>query len=340
MTTVKVVCTVAVVIALLGVCGPVQAQPQPGRGEAERELKITQSVIEKVRRLVDESENRRAEEALKRAIDVQGRAEREFRGNSMRSTVRLTLVAREYAKRAGKLAGELSENREFVFRQLERTREILRRAREHALEAGETRVRDLLRTAYERQDQAETAFREHRFRVALRMTQLARELAHKALEMVKGEQGASPERVRAALERTDELLGRISRELEGEGPPLLREAVDLQNRAETHFDDGRFAMALKLTLSARDLAHKAVGGGDGPDAVDREIQSTRALVERAEAAVRESGSDTAENLVREARSHIMRAEVRFRDGDHVAARAQLKLARRKAEKALEVAGGI
>jgi hypothetical protein len=338
MTTVKVISTAGVLLALLAIS--TDAFSGPRQAEAERELKITQSVIEKVHRLVDESENRRAEEALKRAIEVQGRAMREFRGNALRSTVRLTLVARDYAKRAAKLAGELSENREFVGRQLERTRDILRKAREQARDAGEVRVRDLLRTAFERQEQAESAFREHQFRVSLRMTQLARELAHRALEMVRGEPGASPDRVRNAIERTDEVLGRVSRELEGHRPPLLDEAFRLQDRAEAQLGEARFAPALKLTLTARDLAQRAVRERDGPGGIAREIEVTRELLARADRVAEESGSDPAKILVREARLHLEKAEAHFRGEEYVAARAQMKLARRTAERALEAAGGI
>ena len=122
--------------------------------------------------------------------------------------MRLTLVARDYAKRAAKLAGEPSENKEFVFRQLQKTREILRRVREQSRDIDDVRVADLLRTAFERQEQAEASFRGHRFLVALRMTNLAREMAHKALDMSRGEPGTGPEQVRAALGRTDEVLGR------------------------------------------------------------------------------------------------------------------------------------
>ena len=60
MRTVKVAVTVGALLAMLA--GSADAQGNPRKGEAERELEITQSVINKVQRLVDESENRRAEE--------------------------------------------------------------------------------------------------------------------------------------------------------------------------------------------------------------------------------------------------------------------------------------
>ena len=100
MTMLKVIATVGTALALLA--ASTDAFGGTRKREAERELKITQSVIAKVRRLVDESENRRAEEPLRRAMDLQNQAMREFRGNGFRNTVRLTHVARDFAKRAAK----------------------------------------------------------------------------------------------------------------------------------------------------------------------------------------------------------------------------------------------
>jgi tetratricopeptide (TPR) repeat protein len=337
MTKARVAIVACALLALLVACGDVLAEQR--KAEAERELNITQNVIEKVRRLVEESENRRAEEPLRRAVELQGRAMREYRGNSFGVTVRLTLVARDFAKRAAKLAGEASENRELVLRELDRTRDILRDARERVGEAGERGAGDLVGTALERQEQAETAFREGRFRLALRMTQMARDLGHKALETVRGEPGARPQRVGDAIEKTDEILSDISSALEGDKPPLLEEALRLQEKAAADFSAGRFGSALKFTLTARDLAQKSFVEKDGPEGIAREIETTRELMTRADRAAMESNSDQAKALVKQARSYLEKAEAHFRDADYVAARAHLKLARRTAEKAIEAAGG-
>jgi hypothetical protein len=330
----------ALAMMLAGIC---DAFAQGGGlTDARKEFEITERVIEKVRRLVDESDNRRAEDALRRAIDTQRQARHRLSGFEARAGRRLTLVAREYAIRAGKLAGEPHENRQFVFRQLQKTREMLRRVRDELRDENGRRVSDLVRTAFERQDQAEAAFREQQFRVALRMTNVARELAHKALEMTKGEAGKNPGAVENALRRTDEVLGRVSRDLGGERPPLLVEAYDLQATAEDHFREGRLGPALKLTHTARDLAHRAkreADEGDGPGAVKREMEATRDFLVRAEGLAQEAGSEEALDMVRQGHSHLEEARAYLENNELVAARAQLKLARRKAERAMEVAGG-
>ncbi len=340
MKRVKLIVTIGALAILPA--GASEAWSQGEGSRARKEFEITWNVIEKVKRIVEESGNRRAEDPLRRAMEVQRRAERELDRNAAVSGMRLTLIAREYAKRAAKIAGELSENKEFVFRQLERTREILRRVSEEAGGRDQERFRDLLNNAFERQAQAETSFREQRFRVALRMTQLARELAHKALELTRGEPGAGPERVRAALGRTDEVLGRVTRDLQGDRPPLLEEAYRLQDRAEHHLEEGRPAPALKLTLTARDLAGRAMREaieGDGAAAVGQEIEATRDFLAGAEELARDSGSEEAMALVRKGYQHLNRAEDHFAGEDYMAARAELKVARRSAERAVEVAGG-
>jgi predicted S18 family serine protease len=203
------------------------------------------------------------------------------------------------------------------------------------------RVRDLLRTSFERQDQAEASFREQHYRVALRMTNVARELAQKSLDMTRGEAGKGQGAVEETLRRTDEVLGRVSSDLNGL-PPLLEEAFNLQDRAKTHVKEGRLGLAMKLTQTARDLANRALREsieGDGSGAVEREIESTRRLLDGAQNLAREAGSDEALDLVRQGYSHVEEAQAYLENEELMAARAQLKLARRKAERAMEVAGG-
>ena len=339
MRKVKIIAAFGALAILLAGASDALAQPDVVR--ARKELEITQIVIDKARRLVEESGNRRAEDPLRRAIDVQRQAAAELSANGAHVSMRLTMIARDYAKRAAKLAAEPSENKEFVFRELQRTSDILRRVREELREGDDLHATDLLRTALERHEEAESSFRELQFRVALRLTVLARELAQKALDLSVGEPGAGPDMVKRAVEKTDEVLGRVTRDLEGERPPLLDEAFRLQDKAETDLREGRLGPALKLTLTARDLATRALGEAveDGAGAVQGEIDATRDFLSAAGQLAEERGSQEASALVREGHSHLEEAEAYYAKGEHVAARAQLKLARRKAERAMEVAGG-
>jgi hypothetical protein len=342
MRGVRIIAVVGMLAVLL--TGASGAWAQSGYAQAKKEYDITQSVIEKVRRLVEESGNPRAEEPLKRAMDIQRQAGNQLeRHGAVATGLRLTMIARDYARRAAKIAGEPSENKEFVFRQLQKTWEILRRVKDGMHDDEGSRAADLLRSAFERQEEAESSFREFRFRVALRLTNLARELAHKSLDLSDGGPEADPERVRRAIEKTNEVLERVTRELRGSKPPLLEEALGLQERAENNLRDRRLGLALKLTLRARDLADRALRGGeggDGPGAIAAEVEATRDFLADAERLAREYDSNEALALVREGFDHLEKAQEHLDKGEHVAARAQLKLARRKAERAMEVAGGL
>jgi hypothetical protein len=330
----------ALAILLTGVS---DAWAQSDYAQAKKQYDITQSVIEKARRLVEESGNPRAEEPLRRAMDIQSQARNQIeRHATVAVGLRLTLIARDYASRAAKIAGEPSENKEFVFREIQKTWEILRRVKDGLGDEDGSRATDLLRSAFERQEQAESSFRQSRFRVALRTTYVARDLAHKSLDLNAGGIAADPDKVQRALEKTDEVIAQAAGKLHGEKPPLLEEALRLQERAGVNFRDGRLGLALRLTLTARDLAGRAMTGGPeagGPGAIASEVEATRDFLADAERAAQESGSDEALKLVREGYSHLEAAQEHLNKGEHVAARAQLKLARRSAERAMEVAGG-
>ncbi len=338
----RVIAAAGALVALVVLASSAWAQSDYAR--AKKEYDITESVIEKVRRLVEESGNPRAEEPLRRAVEVQGQARFQLERQGAATTgLRLTMIARDYARRAAKLAAEPSENKEFVFRELQKTWEILRRVKDGLPDDDRSRAMDFLRSAFERQEEAESSFREFRFRVALRLTNLARELAHKSLDLSSGGPGAGPEKVRRAIEKTDEALGLATRELGGARPPLLEEAFRLQEGAENNFREGRLGLSLKLTLTARDLAERAVRGAaeaDGPAAIAGEVEATRDFLVDAERLAKEYHSDEALALVREGFTHLEKAQEHLDKGEHVAARAQLKLARRKAERAMEVAGGL
>ena len=69
------------------------------------------------------------------------------------------------------------------------------------------------------------------------------------------------------------------------------------------------------------------------------MEATRGFLTRAEELAREAGSEEALDLVRQGYAHLADAQAYLENDEMVAARAQLKLARRKAERAMEVAGG-
>ena len=161
-----------------------------------------------------------------------------------------------------------------VAAQLQRTREMLDRAGPRIQECGDDRARAMLRVALEMQGRAESAELSPRPRHlgALQLTMGARERGLRALRVCRLEEDVQ-EVAEHALGRTDEVLTRARELLEsGAGGPAasrmardaLARATALQSDASRQFRDGHCEASLQLTLTARRLAHRAVGRGPRP----------------------------------------------------------------------------
>jgi hypothetical protein len=173
---------------------------------------------------------------------------------------RATFDARIHADRAiAMLRGLPDPGR--VEEQLQRTREILDRARERLATCDMPLARDLLRTALDMQARAEQAYRETRYLAALQLTTSARERATRALRLCKSEESIE-ETVATALQRTDEVLARAHEVVDADGSDrarrLLANAEALQSRARAEAGSGRLRLALSLTRQAREQATRAM----------------------------------------------------------------------------------
>jgi hypothetical protein len=119
----------------------------------------------------------------------------------------------------------------------------------------------MLRAALEMQQRAEDAFLYERYLAAFQLTVGARERGLRALRLCNVQDNLR-ENAEHALQRTDEILSRardVVAERGGDRPrKLLRRGMDLQERASLEFRAGRFEASLRLTQSARTLAHRAL----------------------------------------------------------------------------------
>lgn len=148
-----------------------------------------------------------------------------------------------------------------VLSQLERTREILDRARQGIEPCSVERARPLLRAALEMQGRAEASAREGRYLAALQLTLNARERAHQALRLCNADENLN-ESAERALTRTDEMIARArevirQNDIAGAHRALDR-AVAVEAEAWTQFRAEHFVEGLRLTQFARTLAHRAV----------------------------------------------------------------------------------
>jgi hypothetical protein len=246
-------------LGLFGVAMPALAQ-EPTRERVQTALDQTDRRIEQAQTLVSGADNDQAEIELTTASDMQTRARGAFTANQLRLSLGLTLDARAHADRAIALVRGLPDP-DRVRVQLERTRELIDRARDRIEECRNERARALLRVAVEMQARAESAVGDGRYLAALQLTLSARDRVLRALRLCNIADNVQ-EASERALRRTQELIGRARDVVaENDREPArvaLARAVELQSQAEVQFRLDHFEASLRLTQSARAFAHRAM----------------------------------------------------------------------------------
>ena len=246
-----------VLIALVTVGGPAAAQT---RDDVLVALDRTDDLIARAQEVVTGAGNAQADLELAAAIRLQADARNAFAAGSYRLALDLTFRARVRADRAIALVRGLPDP-DRVLVQLERTRELLERARERIEECEHDRARAMLRAAFEIQARAEASARDGRYLAALQLTMSARERALRAMRLCNAEENLR-ESAERALTRTDELISRARDLVADRGTDAARRAlarsVDLQAEGWAQFRAEHFESALRLTQSARTFAHRAI----------------------------------------------------------------------------------
>lgn len=247
----------AVMLVATLVTSPARAQ-DPTR--VQLEIQRTDDRITQATTIVSGSGNERAELALSNAVSLQASAKRSYTSSQYAIALRTTLDARLRADGAiAFVRGQPDPER--VHLQIERTRELLDRARPRIEDCSDDRARAMLRGAVEMQGRAEASLEAQRYIAALRLTMSARERGWRALRIcnLQEDPGDSAER---ALHRTDELLDSARQSLAESAPPrgeaLLHQALEIQARAWAEFRAGHQEAALRLTRSARDMGGRAM----------------------------------------------------------------------------------
>lgn len=239
--------------------GIVQSADQSNQ-MVRREIERTDELIRKSEERVKASHNEKAYSLLESAQKTQTEAREFFRGNRIKIALTATMNARETARKAFELADAVENSQDRIDRELDRTEQLIRKAREMAAEMDvDDNIEILLQRAEEMEGNARAEYGEKRFRVALERTQQARELALDALKLM--EQEIQPERLKRFLEKTDQEIERLRTELtqtpNSHAERLLDTAVQHQERARAAFaaDDSR--KALVEAKAARELVVKA-----------------------------------------------------------------------------------
>ena len=223
-------------------------------------LSVTDQRIEQARRVADAGADSRAQLEVTTAESIQARARAAYDAGRLRMAMDLTLEARGHAERAIALVKGLPDP-DRVTAQVERTREILDRARQRIEECDQPRARNMLRVAGTMQGRAESAVAATRYLAALELTMGARDRAFRALRLCNLQDDLRGS-VELALRRTDDVLARAHDAVAGSSSDPARrslsEATDLQARAQAEFRTEHFEPGLRLTQAARAMAHRAI----------------------------------------------------------------------------------
>ncbi len=224
------------------------------------ELSRTDDRIARAQSAVAGSGNERAEFALAQAVSLQGNARARFAASQFVLAYRLTVQARNRADIAVAAVEGLPDP-DRVQVQVERTRELLDRARDRIQGCPEDRAHAMLGEAAELQGRAEAALSSRRYLAALRLTMSARERGWRALRLCNVHEDLEANADRA-IRRTDQILDRARQIVSGRGNPrafdALHQAADLQQRAGAEYHAGHENTALRLTQAARAAAYRAI----------------------------------------------------------------------------------
>ena len=266
---IRILLRLSTVIGLLASFALAQAQDVTG-DRARVALERTDERIALAQSLVANAENAQAELELNAAIGLQAQARSIFdqalaatgdtKTKLLTQAVDLTLRARARADRAISLIQGLPDP-DRVLSQVERTREMLDRARERIEGCDSDRAHALLHAALEMQSRAESAARESRYLAALQITLGARERALRALRLCNLEENLQ-ESAERALHRTDDVISRahevVARTAHDRAKDVLARAERVESQAYDQFRAGHFEAALRMTQSARTLAYRAI----------------------------------------------------------------------------------
>jgi hypothetical protein len=153
----------------------------------------------------------------------------------------------------------------------------------------------------------------------------------------------NPERVETALRKVDNLIERVTGPVRESGNPraaeLLQKAVDVQARARAAFRNRQLREAVRLTMSARDLAFRALElalGNASPPAAEQALAETDELLSDWAGPISDSDSAEAASLLEQARTLQRSAREQFSAGRVQEALSSTTRARRLLQRAIDL----
>ncbi|MGQ9678858.1 MAG: hypothetical protein ACUVUD_06210 [bacterium] len=302
------------------------------------ELRRTDEVIERVRVIVEPSENSEAQKVLLTAIEIQTTAWEGYRGRRYRWALSRTFAARQGAWQALDL---VVNNPERVAAELDRTERLMQEAEPIVNRVDDQMLQELWQMARSEQSAAWENFRARRFRMALRFTITARQHTGVALRLVR--QTLDPGRVEEELNRTEQVRERarimIVSSNNSRAQKMFEQAGEWQVQAHNRFRERRFGRALRLTIASRDLTLRAwalVSKGDNQKLLETALSETDRLIDRWAGEVERQNNREARRLLEEARRYQQEARELQKAGKFGAALESTTQAWRLMSRSLEI----
>jgi hypothetical protein len=239
-------------------------ETRPGSGppriasDVERMLRATDQVLSESAGRLPPRGAKEGRNLIRSARDQQNEAWAAFQGGRSRLAVKLTLMARESARRAVRPGqGIFIPDQRSTAQEMQQTERFLNETR-RALGGRSGRNHDpaLMSQAERLQEQARRHLAQGRSGIALSFTRESRMAARRALGQAEADPG--PDDVNAFIESTEELVSRLRPRAEetqnSEAIDRLERARSLLGEAKAARDNGRWRDAFGATRAASALA--------------------------------------------------------------------------------------
>lgn len=332
---------VVVFAGIIPATGPeALAQSTGDLATLERELEATDMIIHRAAEMARDAGNVQAAELVKKAVETQAQARHSFASNNLAGVRILTMAARKMAQRAIALMHSPDGRGDRVQAELERTDELLSRAREHLDPASPESAHSFLTAAQHQQEKAWQLFRSNELRPALRMTLQVRNMLKKLTARLGHD---NPDRLNAILTRVEALVEKANAAaLAGGNPRALRlaaRATEMLKRAKEFIANEQMQPARRHLEQAGKLARQALRHGDDQSpTLDDAMRRYESMFDQLRDMLSESPNPAAERLLEESREHFDLAVELAAEGEDkmTQAQAEMRLATRLLQQARKI----
>lgn len=341
MEMMKRILMIALFAGTIGAMGvDAMAQSVTDLANLERELENTEALIQRAAEMAHDASNAQAAELVKKAIEVQTQARQSFANSRFEMARILTTAARKLAAKAIGLMQNPDARGDRVQAELERTDDLLGRAREHLDPSSPESAHTFLAAAHRQQEQAWQLYRASEIRPALRMTLQVREMLRK----LAGRLGdINTDRLEALLKRTEDLVAQANDAALASGNPaalqLAGRATEMLNRAKEFLTQGQAQAAKRHLEQAGNLARKSMRQGEqGTPGFEDAVRRYETMFEQVRDMQGQTENPAVERLMLESREHFNLAlELAAAAGEPTPqALAEMRLAHRLLQQAREI----